>query len=89
MTCGSTYSHMLVTEDGKTPADPWSWPPTIFDYDEWYIGHGYLEDLDFSYRVSRSGEATPQPGDLEGRSDVAVAPGPAVTVGVEIAQVRP
>jgi cytochrome c-type biogenesis protein CcmH len=40
-------------------------------------------------RVSRSGEATPQPGDLEGRSDVAVAPGPAVTVGVEIAQVRP
>lgn len=27
-----------------------------FDYDEWYIGHGYLEDLDFSYRVSRSGE---------------------------------
>jgi cytochrome c-type biogenesis protein CcmH len=40
-------------------------------------------------RVSRSGEATPQPGDLEGRTDAAVAPGPAVTVGVEIAQVRP
>ena len=39
-------------------------------------------------RVSRSGEATPQPGDLEGRSD-AVAPGAAATVGVEIAQVRP
>lgn len=25
-----------------------------FRYDEWYIGHGYLEDVDFSYRVSRS-----------------------------------
>ncbi|WP_354043706.1 glycosyltransferase [Devosia sp. UYZn731] len=25
-----------------------------FQYDEWYIGHGFLEDLDFSYRVSRS-----------------------------------
>jgi glycosyltransferase involved in cell wall biosynthesis len=24
-----------------------------FDYDEWYIGHGFLEDLDYSYRVSR------------------------------------
>lgn len=24
-----------------------------FDYDEWYIGHGYLEDLDYSYRVGR------------------------------------
>ncbi|MCX4240196.1 hypothetical protein [Paraliomyxa miuraensis] len=36
MTCGSSYAHLLVTEDGKTPADPWSWPPTIFDYDEWY-----------------------------------------------------
>jgi GT2 family glycosyltransferase len=22
-------------------------------YDEWYIGHGYLEDVDYSYRVSR------------------------------------
>ncbi|MCX4239649.1 hypothetical protein [Paraliomyxa miuraensis] len=40
MTCGSTYAHLLVTEDGKTPTDPWSWPPTIFDYDEWYdIAH--------------------------------------------------
>ena len=24
-----------------------------YQYDEWYIGHGFLEDLDFSYRVSR------------------------------------
>lgn len=24
-----------------------------FSYDEWYIGHGFLEDLDYSYRVSR------------------------------------
>ena len=24
-----------------------------YRYDEWYLGHGYLEDLDFSYRVSR------------------------------------
>lgn len=23
-----------------------------FDYDEWYIGHGYLEDVDYSHRVS-------------------------------------
>lgn len=27
-----------------------------FTYDEWYIGHGYLEDVDFSYRVSRTHE---------------------------------
>ncbi len=27
-----------------------------YQYDEWYIGHGYLEDLDFSYRVSRGHE---------------------------------
>ncbi|MBF0251425.1 MAG: glycosyltransferase [Alphaproteobacteria bacterium] len=24
-----------------------------FSYDEWYIGYGFLEDLDYSYRVSR------------------------------------
>jgi len=24
-----------------------------FSYDEWYLGHGYGEDVDFSYRVSR------------------------------------
>lgn len=24
---------------------------TDFAYDEWYLGHGYLEDVDFSYRV--------------------------------------
>src|SRR5690606_38342838 len=24
------------TEDGKTPADPYTWPPTVFDYDEWH-----------------------------------------------------
>jgi MYXO-CTERM domain-containing protein len=36
MTCGKSYAHLLVTEDGKTPADPWTWPPTVFDYDEWY-----------------------------------------------------
>lgn len=33
------------------------WRRSVIDayqYDEWYIGHGYLEDLDFSYRVSRS-----------------------------------
>lgn len=27
-----------------------------FQYDEWYIGHGFLEDVDFSYRVSRKFE---------------------------------
>lgn len=36
MTCGSSYTHLLVTKDGKTPADPWTWPPTVFDYDEWH-----------------------------------------------------
>jgi glycosyltransferase involved in cell wall biosynthesis len=25
-----------------------------FDYDEWFVGHGYGEDVDFSFRVSRS-----------------------------------
>lgn len=24
-----------------------------FSYDEWYIGHGYLEDLDYSHRVAQ------------------------------------
>lgn len=24
-----------------------------FDYDEWYEGHGFLEDVDYSYRVSK------------------------------------
>lgn len=24
-----------------------------FQYDEWYIGHGYLEDLDYSHRVAQ------------------------------------
>ncbi len=24
-----------------------------FSYDEWYVGHGFLEDVDYSYRVSR------------------------------------
>lgn len=27
-----------------------------FSYDEWFIGHGYLEDVDYSHRVSRSYE---------------------------------
>ena len=27
-----------------------------YSYDEWYIGHGFLEDLDYSYRVSQSFE---------------------------------
>lgn len=36
MTCGSTYAHLLVTESGDTPSEPWSWLPTIFGYDEWY-----------------------------------------------------
>ena len=25
-----------------------------YQYDEWYIGHGHLEDLDYSFRVSRA-----------------------------------
>lgn len=24
-----------------------------FSYDEWYVGHGYLEDVDYSHRVAR------------------------------------
>ncbi len=27
-----------------------------YSYDEWYIGHGFLEDVDYSYRVSRAYE---------------------------------
>ncbi|MCX4244216.1 hypothetical protein [Paraliomyxa miuraensis] len=46
MTCGSSYAHLLVTEDGKTPADPWTWPPTIFDYDEWYdVAHAVAREV--------------------------------------------
>lgn len=32
------------------------WRRTVIDsfsYDEWYIGHGYLEDVDYSHRVAR------------------------------------
>lgn len=32
------------------------WRREVFEacrYDEWYIGHGYLEDLDYSYRVAQ------------------------------------
>ncbi|MCX4239171.1 hypothetical protein [Paraliomyxa miuraensis] len=46
MICGSSYAHLLVTEDGKTPADPWTWPPTIFDYDEWYdVTHAVAREV--------------------------------------------
>ncbi|MGP1255674.1 MAG: glycosyltransferase family 2 protein [Kiloniellales bacterium] len=27
-----------------------------FSYDEWYVGHGFLEDVDYSHRVSRAYE---------------------------------
>lgn len=36
MACGSKYVHLLVTEDGKTPDDPWTWFAGPIDYDEWY-----------------------------------------------------
>lgn len=36
MTCGNDYTHMLVTEDGKTPGDPWDWFAGPLDYDAWY-----------------------------------------------------
>lgn len=35
------------------------WRRAVFEqyrYDEWYIGHGYLEDLDYSHRVARDYE---------------------------------
>jgi MYXO-CTERM domain-containing protein len=56
MTCGSSYAHLLVTEDGKTPADPWTWPPTIFDYDEWYdvahaVGREVSKRLDWMLAI--------------------------------------
>jgi hypothetical protein len=35
MTCGDAYRYLLVTEDGKTPLDPWDWYPGPLDYDEW------------------------------------------------------
>ncbi|MCH9680259.1 MAG: hypothetical protein K0V04_02405 [Deltaproteobacteria bacterium] len=42
MACGSTYAHLLRTEDGKTPDDPWDWYPGPFDYDEWYDVAHYI-----------------------------------------------
>ena len=36
MSCGKDYAHMLVTEDGKTPDDPWDWFAGPLDYDAWY-----------------------------------------------------
>ncbi len=44
MTCGNKYAHLLVTEDGMTPDDPWEWFAGPMDYDEWY---------DVSHRVAR------------------------------------
>lgn len=44
----------LQTEWLYGGATLWRWEVVQeFKYDEWYIGHGFLEDLDFSYRVSR------------------------------------
>ena len=42
--CGKKYAHLLVTEDGKTPSDPWSWFAGPMDYDAWY---------DVAHRVGR------------------------------------
>ena len=36
MACGDTYAYLLVTEDGKTPDDPWDWYAGPSDYDQWY-----------------------------------------------------
>lgn len=36
MSCGSKYASLLVTEDGKTPDDPYNVFPGPTDYDEWY-----------------------------------------------------
>ena len=44
MSCGKDYAHMLVTEDGKTPDDPWDWFAGPLDYDAWY---------DVAHRVGR------------------------------------
>jgi glycosyltransferase involved in cell wall biosynthesis len=49
--------HNVKTEWLYGGATVWRRPVIAkFQYDEWYIGHGYLEDLDFSYRVSREYE---------------------------------
>ena len=42
--CGKKHAHLLVTEDGKTPSDPWSWFAGPMDYDAWY---------DVAHRVGR------------------------------------
>lgn len=36
MGCGEAYAYLLVTEDGKTPDDPWDWHAGPGDYDAWY-----------------------------------------------------
>lgn len=36
MTCGDKYRYLLVTSDGHTPEDPWSWYAGPGDYDRWY-----------------------------------------------------
>lgn len=44
MRCGAKYDHLLVTEDGKTIKEPWTWYPNPMDYDDWY---------DVAHRVGR------------------------------------
>lgn len=54
-----------ISPRGETLATDWLyggatlWRRAVFEtyhYDEWYVGHGYLEDLDYSHRVAQDYE---------------------------------
>ncbi|MCH9681292.1 MAG: hypothetical protein K0V04_07660 [Deltaproteobacteria bacterium] len=68
MACGSTYAHLLRTEDGKTPDDAWDWYPGPFDYDAWYdvahlVGRDVFRRWDFVLATEDrlSKQADPKP----------------------------
>ncbi len=68
MACGSTYAHLLRTEDGKTPDEPWDWFPGPFDYDAWYdvahyVGREVFRRWDYVLATEDrlSKQADPQP----------------------------
>ncbi len=68
MACGSTYTHLLRTEDGKTPDDAWDWFPGPFDYDAWYdvahlVGREVFRRWDYvlSIEAKLSKMANPHP----------------------------
>lgn len=60
LSSGFSTSIIMDTKDAQTEwlfGGATLWRRDIineYKYDEWYIGHGYLEDLDYSYRVSQN-----------------------------------